>query len=1297
MKRNVSRAILKAPGLTVYQHARIADRHDCCRILSQEGAHAPAGELRGKAARDLWLAAGPLVRPYMPSGAPEPLLAAIADVDDAAAATATPGGGGGGGGGAAGDGSSSGGDGSGGAAAATGGFAESVAIVRSADAARELQYASELQYNGLVEDVQRADAATVRAKLARYDESVINRVVKGWTLLLRACTAGKDDIVRVLVERLANINCAVDDPVSEFNGMTPCHIAVVVGSYATVQALLGEHSSEEGHDAADEESDAARAANAIPVNAPMLCDATPLHFACALVQQACAEVLVLMGAKPYLRDKRGKTPIETLMETAVTVERSGIPSAYGLDKLKITRVLVVKDVKIIGLADALPADASGPALQLSVRLGRETRAEARSAVGAGDGVGEYVTALHACPLRKAEAGLHSPAVCDRCFDLINSDAVKFECVEHSYDVCTPCYEMERPAQINVQERVKQMTVLLKLYDLSHRLLTAVRLGVRAQKDINDILSPRLEVVRLEYKFVTCTRESLRIIDATDSLGNTALMLTVKNLSYRELHNSLLKFQPNLTLRNRSGWSAQTIAQQESERRTNSPAQQADYRYVRDHLDYVTCGTKLMKSSKTGQLQSARELVAAAATKSALYAAVAGAPVQAVMERRVTVDARGGRTELDSAGPIHSTARPSSALVNYVCPALCQTPLFAAVCAWCRGGLMKALGEFYYAFANPSERLPQRESHGAVVRLLLQNGADPNTATKGMTPIHVAIQSLNVPAVAELLRWDTVIEYQRGGHLDSPIEFARKLRARFASKAGALPFMTQESGSIVNRLHVMLADFLVSTLRERMRADRLAAQAASGDLDALKSEIDAVREEVAEATRAETAAAAADSESDGSSDDDVSRDITRERLIAALNAKGREEATALHRAAGKGSLECVLCLLEMGAAVDQLDVYGRTAFDRANVPATAGDGDVDAAAPMDRFRVVVEELRVWSFVTQFMQACEVGNFKYVKELLTTDSFMDEKARSRLVMVARSRTDGTNRTPLHVVALKDESRTAEESVKSPYFKIMRLLLVNGAFEHQFIPTGNTRVTPLHCTALNGNAVGTKMLCDAARSCAQDIVGRELGLDAESNASDERVAARVSSVLRGLVDSVDVYDRTPLMIAAMTCAIPIVRELVGCGADPSRVDKSRKTPLHYACQFMETASDDALQLLHDIVDYNPGGAVSRVGGSREVKHLEAVDQDGQTALTICCIADKLSFCNVILGALAQMPLHLAKVVNMPDKFGRTPLVYAVINNSSALVAKLLEAGAKPELIERSTGTAVGAGSSAGTPTLL
>jgi ankyrin repeat protein len=132
-----------------------------------------------------------------------------------------------------------------------------------------------------------------------------------------------------------------------------------------------------------------------------------------------------------------------------------------------------------------------------------------------------------------------------------------------------------------------------------------------------------------------------------------------------------------------------------------------------------------------------------------------------------------------------------------------------------------------------------------------------------------------------------------------------------------------------------------------------------------------------------------------------------------------------------------------------------------------------------------------------------------------------------------------------------------------------------------------------------------------------------------------------------------QTPLIWAAMTKRLGIVKILISFGADVNAHGKNKRTALHDACQniFSQADRELAQQIVLELLK---AGA-----------NINVLDRNGETPLVLSAMGGELDLVKLLISHGAS--------VNTKDRQGRTALHRAVRHNFIDVVRVLLENGAE------------------------
>lgn len=160
---------------------------------------------------------------------------------------------------------------------------------------------------------------------------------------------------------------------------------------------------------------------------------------------------------------------------------------------------------------------------------------------------------------------------------------------------------------------------------------------------------------------------------------------------------------------------------------------------------------------------------------------------------------------------------------------------------------------------------------------------------------------------------------------------------------------------------------------------------------------------------------------------------------------------------------------------------------------------------------------------------------------------------------------------------------------------------------------------------------------------------------------------------VNAKDLYNRTPLHVAAVHGYVEVIRFLVSVGGDPETIDSNGWTPLHHAA--FECHSTEAVELL--------------LSSSTYCKY--AVNKQGKTAFALAVEKDHSHLYDMLqLGDALQRAARIGDVnamkrciaeggkVNGRDQNGWTPLHRAAFKGKLEIVKLLLNNGAQVDVVD-------------------
>jgi len=260
-------------------------------------------------------------------------------------------------------------------------------------------------------------------------------------------------------------------------------------------------------------------------------------------------------------------------------------------------------------------------------------------------------------------------------------------------------------------------------------------------------------------------------------------------------------------------------------------------------------------------------------------------------------------------------------------------------------------------------------------------------------------------------------------------------------------------------------------------------------------------------------------------------------------------------------------------------------------------------------------------------------KVIKILLDSDA--DPMAR-----------DSKGRTPLHLCPHRHDTKGFDLLVDSLLAKDMDI-------EDAASTKDDSSMTPLHYAALFGSVKHTACLVNMTPAVSSDVVGRlplHWAVDCPAP-SLPLVMMLLDITAETSLNYRDGYDRTPLMYAAMSGSMAVVKAfLARRDLDHRAMDKTERRAIHLAAQAGHRKILDAL--------------LGKPRPSREyVGSVRAVDDFGWTLLHYAVHSESV---DAVKHAKKKMP---PGSINTRDKNGQTLLMLAAADGNLAMTKFLLK----------------------------
>jgi len=381
------------------------------------------------------------------------------------------------------------------------------------------------------------------------------------------------------------------------------------------------------------------------------------------------------------------------------------------------------------------------------------------------------------------------------------------------------------------------------------------------------------------------------------------------------------------------------------------------------------------------------------------------------------------------------------------------------------------------------------------------------------------------------------------------------------------------------------------------------------------------------------------------------EILYKKNSSLLNAPVNTEATPLHVALCNQNFDAARKLLDLGANTGSKDVDGWTPLHYA-----AKNCDAKMIELLYKYNKNLLNDKDLSGCTPLHSAALNNNQEAIKKLI------DLGANPHLVDI-----DG--QTPLHLLTGEDNSNTIELLYKSDKS------LINAR--------SNSKTTPIHITALNGDLGGTKTLlrlgADSNLLDCNDFTTLHYAAVGGNVKIIDLLYQQNNSLLNATTNQ-NTAHQTPLHIAVSSGKYNAVKKLIELGAPIDTKSLNNWTAFHYAAQegnleiidflykkkpsLIESLTSTSATPLHIAAANGKLGAVKKFI-ELGVADFNATDINGWTVLHF---AVQNNYPALIDFLLEKNP----SLLNTPDIFKKTPLHIAVLSGNIKTVKKLVQFGA-------------------------